>query len=697
MLFSYNWLQEFFPKKLPAPDKLSELLTMHFMEVEELEKKGKDWVLNIDVLPSRGGDCLNHFGVAKECGVVAGLKIKPEDYEVRENPEFKTKNFVKVQTNNKEDCRRYTTRAIVGVRVGPTPDDIKEKLEACGLQSINNVVDATNYVMLEMGQPLHAFDYDKLAKEGKQASIIVRRAKKGEKILSLDQKEYQLNESDLVIADPEGVLAIAGIKGGRRAEIDGNTKTIILESANFDPILVRKTSGRLNLRTDASWRFEQNLDPNLADIALERVTSLIQELAGGEVSTGIADIYPKKFLQRKLKLRLGYVNSLLGVEIPEKKMISILQSLGFGVKAAAKGQVIVTIPTWRQDVNVEADLVEEIGRVYGLENIKPVMPVSALIPAKRNENIFWENLAKNALKEAAFFEAYNYILLPNDQAPIFGFDPKRLVEIKNPVNIDQKYLRPSLIPHLLGNVKNNQLLLDEQAANKMPVGIKIFELSKVFETVQKKGKGEYKERRMLAGIIAGGENDFSEAKGIIEFVLNSLGIDDVWFDSYEATPENTRFEIWHPNICAEIKSGDAELGFVGEISPKILNGMGVNHRVVAFDFDFDELQKYCTDIYQYRPIPKFPAAVRDLALLVPSRTKLADVLNVIEIAGGELLVDVNLFDLYEGENLPQGKKNFAFRLVYQSQDRTLTSQEIDELQEKIIKALEYKPEWEIRK
>jgi phenylalanyl-tRNA synthetase beta chain len=692
MLFSYNWLQEFFPKKLPDPQKLADLLTMHFMEVEGLEKCGQDWVLNIDVLPSRGGDCFCHFGVAKECGLLAGFKIKPADYEIEEDQKIKTKSLVKVDIQDKIGCRRYTARLIKDIKIGPTPEPIKAKMASCGLQSINNVVDATNYVMLEMGQPLHAFDADKLV-----GGIVVRRAQKGEKILSLSGTEYELEKEDIVIADSKGILAVAGIKGGRRAEIDENTKTIILESANFDPASIRRTSRRLNLKTDASWRFEHNLDPNLSEIAVDRVASLIQELAGGIIAGGRVDVYPKKTSPKILKFDLNGANSLLGADISEAKMISVLKGLGLGVKPAKKGIVSVAIPTWRQDINLEADLIEEVGRVYGLDNIKPVFPCADLVPAKRNDNIFWEGAAKDALKEAGFSETYNYSLFFDKQAEIFGFQPAAMAELKNPVNIGQKYLRPSLLPHLLNNIKTNEKIISDQSSGVDVAEARMFELSKIFYSVKKGGKNVCEEKAMLSGAVLGNGKVFYEMKKAVDLLMDRMGIGQVNYEEFQDPEEEAGSNIWHAGVLAEIKIGKERIGFIGEISPKISAEMEIFQGVAAFDIDFEKLKKFCKEERLYRPIPKFPPTTRDLAVLVPVSVKTGEVLEVIKANGGDLASRVSLFDVYEGSNLPQGKKNLAFQIIYRSLEKTLTSQEADQSQNNIIKALEANPGWEVRK
>ena len=734
MVFSYNWLQSFFKKKLPNPKKLAEILTMHFMEVEEVEKEGKDWVLDIDILPSRGGDCFSHLGVARECQALTNSKLKIQDSKLVEAQELKTKDLIKIEIKNKEDCPRYTARVITDIRVGPSPKWLQQRLKICGLQPINNVVDIANYIMLETGQPLHAFDFGKIEGEipnfpgrqkadspegcfpiskknpnsllGRQAGkfqikkIIIRRAKKEEKITTLDEKKYTLDEKIIVIADTKDPVAIAGTKGGKKAEIDRNTKIILLESANFNSHLISRASRQLNLKTDASWRFEHNLDPNLTEMAINRAAYLIQKIANGKVARGLVDIYPKKTLAKRVSLDLNYIKSLLGVEVSKKQILTILKSLGFKildsnfkvqnsnfraergnkVLRAAGSYILVEIPTFRQDILLQEDLIEEIGRTYGFQKIKPILPLAFLIPSKRNEDIFWQDFTKDILKEAGFSEVYNYSFLGEKEKRIFGFK-KELEELKNPVSIELEYLRPSLIPILLRNVAENLKYFKE---------IKIFELGKVFL----KSKIT-KEKRMLTGVMAA--CSFYEAKGIIDSFLNKLGISNIWYDEYEPSYEEGKWPIWHPKKCAEIKVGLNELGFLGEISPRILLELKILQKVIAFDFDFEKLQKECSEEHEYQPISRYPAAVRDVAVLVPGFTKVEEVLNRINSAGGKLIRDVDLFDFYEGKEVPQGKRNLAFHIIFQAEDRTLTTREIDEIQQKIIKNLEEDPEWKVRR
>ncbi len=678
MIFSYNWLQSFFKKKLPEPKKLAEILTMAVFEVISVDKCGGDFIFDIDILPNRAPDCFSHLGIARECATLLGYKLQVSGYRLKEDKKIKAKDFIKIEIKDKKSCPRYTARVVTDVRVGPSPGWLKERLEVCGLQSINNIVDIANYVMLETGQPLHAFDGEKI----KGGKIIVRKAKKGEKISALDGKRYELDNNILLIADQKDPLAIAGIKGGRKAEIDKNTNTIGLESANFDSIIVAKASKKLNLRTDASLRFEHGIDPNLTEIAADRVAALISEITKGKVAKGLIDFYPRKSLSKKVNLDLNYVERLIGVKISEKEIGNIFKKLGFKIKKLKLNLLEITVPTFRLDISLQEDLIEEIARVYGYNRIPSASPIAALIPPERNLETFWEDVVKNIFKDTGLTEVYNYSFIGKKENSIFNF--KNLIEVENPLSSDYQYLRPSLIPNLLNNVARNQKFQKE---------IKIFELGKIFTLRQAQGKSE--EKRMLTGLMTG--DAFLDIKGVIDVLFNKLGIAKVWYDEFKPTPEESKISVWNKKKCAEIKIQNEEIGFLGEISSYILDKLKITDKVVAFDLDFEKLSKLSSEEHEFRPISSYPAAIRDIAVLVPIGVLVEEILSKIQTAGGDLVRDVDLFDIYKGEELPEGKKNLAFHIIYQAEDRTLFSKEVDDIHKKIISALEENPEWQVRK
>jgi len=633
-------------------------MARYFAEVEEIKKRGRDYTLDIDIKPNRGGDCFSHLGVAREIAAILNLKLKIPEAKVSPDKKLKSEDLVSIEVKDEKACPRYTVGAVAGFKVGASPRWLADRLRACGLKPINNIVDIANYVMLETGQPLHAFDADKL--EGKK--LIVRFAREREGIVALDEGKYDLSRDILVIADAKNPTAVAGIKGGRLSGIDKKTKTIVLESANFDSRIIRKGSQKLKLRTDASWRFEHGLDPNLTELAVRRAGFLIQKMAGGKMAQSLLDFYPKKVFPKRISLDLNYAETLLGIKIPKTTATNILKRLGFRILKGSK----VEVPTIRRDISLPEDLIEEVGRIYGYEKIPALFPQASLIPPERNQELFWENKIRDVLKEAGFTEIYNYSFLPAG---------RNLVELKNPLSREQKYLRNSLIPSLLKNIQNNKNYL------KPGEEIRIFEVGKIFQRPRQ-------EEKMLTGAISG-DDKFYEAKGVVDLLLQKLGIANVWYDDYQASPKDSSSDWWQPGRCAEIKIGQREIGFLGEIKKE--------PKAAIFDFNFSLLQKLFSEEHEYRFLSRYPEAVRDLAVLVPLLTKVEAVLNIIAGAGGVLVRDVDLFDIYEGEELPGGKKNLAFHIIYQSDKKTLTSQEVETIHQKIIKALEKKPKWQVRK
>ncbi|MFH1938371.1 MAG: phenylalanine--tRNA ligase subunit beta, partial [Patescibacteria group bacterium] len=643
-------------KKLPAPDKLADLLTFHSFEVEEVKKQGpassagkKDWVLDIDVLPNRAHDCLSHQGIVREISVLLKYPFELIDYSKKIKENSKSINdLIKIEVKDSNLCPRYMARAIIDVKVGPSPKWIQERLKVCGLKSINNIVDIANYVMLETGQPLHAFDADKID----QKTLIIRSAKKEEKIITLEKERFDLDKNILVIADTEKPVCIAGIKGGQGPEIDSKTTKVILEAANFNPLIIRKASQQLKLRTDASWRFENELDPNLTE-EINMAAYLIQEIAKGKILKGTIDIYPKKVYPKKIGLDMDKVDSLLGVKIPEKEIKSILTRLGFELKGTKKLQV--TIPTRRLDVSIPEDLIEEVGRIYGFEKIPSQLPDAALIPPEKNEDLIYQNKVKDILTNLGFSEVYNYSLIGQKEVDS-DQNKSNLIELLNPISQEQKYMRPSLMPLLIKNVMENKKYFDE---------VRLFEIGRVFQ----KNKNKVIEKKKLGLVLF--PSNFYRLKGIIETLLNKLRISNVWYNDKSGK-----------DIRAEVKAGNDLLGWVNDD---------------GFEIDFEKLVELATEERMYLPPSKYPSMIRDISLLVDQGTKVVEVLNLINAAGGPLVIDVELFDMYEGKEVMDNMKSLAFHIIYQSNDHTLTDKEVNKLQDKIIKTLEEEGGWEVRK
>jgi len=706
MKFSYNWLKEYV-SKIDSPQKVAADLTMGIFDVENVEQFNNDWLLDIKVLTNRAPDCLSHLGIAREITANGGGEFSEPKIKLKEDKSLNVKDFLSVEVKKPKLCPRYSARVIVDIKVADSPQWLQERLKTCGLRPINNIVDIANYVMLECGQPLHAFDLDKVAEQ----KIIVRMAELKEKIITLDEgrAERILNENILVIADSEYAIGIAGIKGGKGTEIDVKTKRIALEAANFNPVNIRQSSKFLNLRTDASWRFENSPDMNLTVWALERAAQLIAELAGGKVAGGVIDVAAQVQKPWSAAVAHSYIESLLGIKIKPEQVLKIFARLDLPVKQIKKTKDLfyeVRVPTRRADLLNSEDLVEEIGRLFGYQNISSCMPTGELIPALENEQLLYLDETKDILTGLGFSEVYNYSLISEADKNLYGLN--YLAEPNNPLSQEQKYFRPNLAPGLIKNLQANLKYFQGALARSPADALRLFEEGRVISLQDKK----IIEQRKIGGLVFlpdAREKDsaFYELKGVIEILFNELGLADVWDDDHiqEGLPINWK-SILHPSKSAQIKVGQEILGFMGELHPLILSQMEIEGRLASsstrrsgpaiFEFDFARIVELIDEERIYQAPSKYPAITRDLAVLVEANTKVEDVMNEIENAAGELLEDVNLFDIYEGEDLSAEQKSLAFHLIWQSPERNLSDVEINKLMEKIIKALEEKG-WEVRK
>ena len=649
MKFSYNWLQSIIIKKLPNPKELADIITIRFFEVESVEKLKDDWIIDIDVLPNRAGDCLSHIGVAKEIAIILNSKIRKEALKLKEVSR-NAKDLVSVEVLDSLNCNRYTARVMINISVAESPKWIKERLESCGIQSINNVVDIANYVMLEMGQPLHIFDLDKLSNK----EIVVRMSKAGEKITTLDNNNFVLNKNILLITDNKDPLAIAGIKGGKKAEIDLKTKNIVIESANFNRTSIRKASAQLKLRTDASLRFEHGLDPNMTNIAIDRTAQMIQEICSGQIAKGIIDIYPNKNKPKKIDLNLTKVQKVLGITIKADKIKKIINDLDLKIISSKKDNLLIEVPTIRQDITIAEDIIEEIGRILGYDKIKSELPSLPITLPIKNKDFFWKNEIKELLKSAGLTEVYNSSFLSQEQFETFKYVD--LIEIEKPATIDQQYLKPSLIPNLIKNIEFNSKFFEE---------IEIFEIGSVFS----------KSREEEHFAVALKNKTFFDAKSILELVAGRMNLEL----SFKLT-ENNLFDN-----SAEVFLGSEKIGI-----------LGYNSNLSIFEVNFDKMKKLAVNKKQYCPIPKFPESSRDLAIIVPKEITYENIVNEIKKANIQLLEDISLFDIYSDDKLPKESKSMALRLIYRA-NRTLTSEEVNEMHSKIIKHIEKNNNWIVRK
>ncbi|HEB01565.1 MAG TPA: phenylalanine--tRNA ligase subunit beta [Candidatus Portnoybacteria bacterium] len=654
MTISYNWLKEYLPR-LPKPAKLAELLTLHSFEVERVSKVAGDWVLEIDVLPNRAHDCLSHLGIAREIAALTGNKLKMPKAKIDEERGERIESLLKVKIKDSKLCPRYTARIIKEIKIKDSPVWLKKHLQAVGVRPINNIVDITNYLMLETGQPMHAFDYDKI----KGHQMTVRSARLGERVATLDGQRHKLEPGIIVIEDEQKLIDLAGIMGGQNSQVSNQTKTVVLQAANFDPLSIRRACQKLSVRTDASDRYEREIDSHLALFALEGATCLIQKLAGGKIVPGVLDIYPVKRKPAKIRLDLKEVENLLGLQIPGQKIVNILKSLEFKVKSG--GEFLeITVPTFRLDVTIPEDLIEEIARIYGYENINSVSPRVELNLPKQEEILERQDMVKDVLVGAGFTEVYNYSFVSQGD--------RLTLELENPTNLEQKYLRTSLILNLLKNVKENLKY------SEIP---RIFELGQIYLASQKKLP---QERKMLTGVAL----DFAEAKGIINLLFEKLGL-DLSAVSYQSSDLNF---LWHPTQSAIIKIAGQSVGRVGQIHPAVLADLEIKQSITVFDLDFEKLTKSATSQRTYQPIPRYPSVTLDLAVLIDQKTTWQEIKEIVGRVGGKLVQKVELFDLYQGEEIPQGKRSLAFHIIYRAKDKTLKDEEVNLIQAKIIKALE---------
>lgn len=676
MLFSYSWLSEYVKGDLPKPDKLADLLSLRSFEVEGVTKKGGDWILDIDVLPNRAHDALNHSGMAREIAAITNKEFIPFTQKKAQVKKGSLRPL-QVTLQAKAQVPRYLSYVVEGIKVEPSPKWMRDRLESVGINSINNIVDITNYVMLETGQPVHVFDYDTI----KDQKMLVRLSKKGEKIETLDGENYTLGAGLLVIEDRGRLIDLAGVMGGKLSGVSGKTKNIVFQAANFNPSIIYTARKELGIITEASTLYASGIDSNLGVQGLERALFLLEKMGGGTV-VQIIDIYSKKATPKKLNIKVSEVEEFLGVTITAAEIQHILTLLDFNV--SKKGNSLsITAPSKRLDISIVEDVMEEIGRMYGYEKIPAVFPSVSILPPERNLELFWQERVRNSLLEAGFTEVYSYSFIGEQDKELFQYslkDGKKLIEVTNPISRDFKYLRRTLIENMIKTVAKNQRSVS---------AIKIFEMGKVFSN-----KNGVEERTMIAGVTTG--EDFYVLKGVVDFILERMGISDTWYDEHEATPELSQTSLWNPKRVAEIKVGQQEIGFLGEISKKILPNFKIVKKVVAFQIDMTALATLASEENEWQPTSKYPAVIRDIALLVPQQVKVVDVLNIVNAVGGTLVRDVDIFDMYEGRELGEDRKSLAFHIVYQSDKKTLTGKEADAIHLKIIKSLNNNPSWEVR-
>lgn len=628
----------------------------------------KDYLFDTEVTSNRP-DSMSIIGIAREASAITGADFLYKEPKVS----LKSKDKVNLKIENKSPklCYRYNGIAIKGIKVGPSPWWLQKRLIMSGLRPINNIVDITNYILLEYGQPLHAFDYNEL--EGQK--IIIREAEKGEKILALDGKEYKLNDKNLVIADGKKPVAIAGVMGGEESAVSEKTKTIIIESATFDSVSVRKTSRNLNLQTDSSSLFEKGLSPESTTPALKRAVELILEIAGGQVSSELIDKRAKKFVKTFVKLNMDNVERFLGIKLTSAQVIKILNSLEFKCKKSGK-VITAQVPYFRQnDVKIEQDLIEEVARIYGYHNLPAEMPKGEIPFRQANKELLWEDEAKQALQGMGLTEIYSYSFVSAKMLEDAAIDPNNCLELKNPLTEDLKYMRISLLPSILKTVEENQDICEN---------FKIFEIAKVYLS-QNNNKLPNESLRLCGALVdeKGGEELFYKAKGALELLFKNIGIEEAEFNLLEAGSL-----VWKIGRTAHIEIDNQGIGQLGEITDRVLGNFGIKKRVVAFNLDFERIIQFASADKTYEPIAKFPSIDLDLSMIVENGILWKHIKEAVLGLENELIKDIELFDIYKGKGIEESKKSLAFRVFYRADDRTLKQEEAEAAQDEIIKLLE---------
>lgn len=691
MKYSYNWLKEIFKDKLPEVNKLSELLNYHIAETT-ISKLGNDHILDIEVPANRIADLGGHLGIARDISAFLNLKLKP----IPKN-KIKISNTsssdLSIEIKDKKDCLQYCGLLIENVKIKPSCKEIQKKLISCGLRPINNIVDITNLVMLKYGQPMHAFDYAKISGH----KIIVRKAKAGENIDTLDDKQRKLNEHILVIADKEKPLAIAGIKGGEDAGIDKATKDIVLESANFNSVSIYKTSKSLNLTTDASVRFAHGLPPELTLDAIQRAAELIIEHANGKISGPI--------IQNTLKtnptiilLNLEKIYRFLGFNISTKFIEQVFTKLEFKFTKRNPKLYIVTVPYWRQDIKTDDDLSGEIGRIFGFNNIPLIPPSTVLSSPIENDLYSFKQGIKNYSIGMGLSEIHEYNFIGAKEEKILDKSEFfKIVNLLNPQSSDYKYLRPFSLVSSLHAVSTNV---------KYFPSAKMFEISKNFLNISNilSESNVYSFALYNSKAKAQKSELILESKGIFESLFEKFGISEEDYYTSNKLPDNLK-NLYSPFISLNetITFYTNSNKFIGALfipNNKTLDAynISIEHKqpvVVLGEINLDEFFALVKREIEFKPLPKYPASIRDIAILVPSNVLIQDVYLAINKSGVKNLIDVDLFDIYEGKETSGDKKSLSFHLIFRSEDHTLVEQEINKDFDIIVSNIK-KQGWQVR-
>ncbi len=640
----------------------------------------KEDIIDFEITSNRP-DCFSIEGLGRETAVSLKKPFKNPRKNL-DNMKVETKQELeglKVDIEAPDLCYRYVARIVKNVKIGPSPDWMVRRLKACGIRSINNIVDITNYVMLELGQPMHAFDINSI--EGKH--ITVRRAKNGEKITTLDEQERELDENNLVIADDKKAVAIAGVMGGLNSEIEGTTKTVVFESAVFYGGSVRKTAKKVGLRTESSSRFEKGLSAENALRAANRAVELVELLNAGEAVEGKIDVYPGKQKINQIKLDVEKINSLLGTNLTKQEMIDILEQLEIKVE-----KDIAISPYFRMDLEFLADIAEEIGRFYGYDKLDSTLIKADTTLGVRNKEQNIQKKIKEILVNSGFSEIYTYGFVSSKDLEMSNISEdikKYAITLQNPLSDEYKLMRPTTVPSMMQILSTNN--------NKKNKQVKLFDLSRSYKNVKQEvenGEVPLQEEILTVGMY-GEDVDFYSLKGVIENILESINI------AHYDVQKETKNASYHPGRCANLKVGIDVIGTLGEVHPEVLDNYDIKKRAYLAEINVTKLVKYSKANKKYVEVPKFPAVERDIAMLVDEKVEVGQIEKIVTKKAKKLLESMQLFDIYRDEKLGENKKSVAYALIFRDKNKTLSDEEINTVMNEIISELEKTLGAELRK
>ena len=645
-----------------------------------------DVIFELEITPNRP-DCLSHIGIAREVAAYYNRKVKYPVIEMAETIES-VNTVIKVNIEDKERCKRYLGRVIKNVKIKESPDWLKTRIRAMGLNPINNVVDVTNFVMFEYNQPMHAFDLDKV-----EGNITIRAAKENEEITTLDGVERVLKNGELVIADDEKAIAIGGVIGGQNTQIDSDTKNIFVEVAYFTPENIRRESRDLGIFTDSAYRNERGMDVENLAVVMNRAVSLLAEVAEGEVLSEVIDKYVEKPKRAEISLNLEKLNKFIGKTLTYDEVGKILTHLDIELKPLGDGTMLLTPPSYRADLTRPADIYEEVIRMYGFDNIEAKMPVMSIESGEENTNFKISRIVREILKELGLNEVINYSFIPKFTKELFNFG-EEVIEIKNPLSEDMAIMRPTLLYSLIANVRDN--------INRNQTDLKLFEISKTFKKLGEGQNGLAIEDLKIALILSGREEknlwnqsksdySFYDLKGYLEFLLERLNV-----TKYSLT-RLTNNKNFHPGASAEIKIGEDIIGVLGELHPNLVNYFGIKREKVFFaELNLTSLLKYIKIKVNYETISKYPEVLRDLAITLDKSVLVGEMVKEIK-KKVNLIEKIDIFDVYSGDKIDKDKKSVAMSIVLRDKNRTLTDEDIDKAMTAILELIKDKYNGEIRK